>query len=755
MVNLSEFRNLKSIVFIFVHILFKPRKTLKAFILFNRKIDPKFLRKNYQTFNSIRSDFLVKAIYWTNFILIDDIEFNPNANINLAFIRYQYEAISQRREYGTLLRALTGNFRNSILKHPFEKCNRYNISVDSTKTKNTILAIVPTYKNYLLTKACIDILLEVKGISKILIIDDDPKSSFPTKFLKDKKISYRKNTINLGFLRSVNQAYDYVKEYDYFFLVNNDCFIFPNCFQKLYSLSIPENVSIIGFNNLTRSGKTAECGGELYPNGSARWKNTGAEFVDEEIANGFSYANYVSGNAMLIKTTLIQKRGFIFDERYEAAYFEDSDLCMYARSVNTEVVAVRSMLCVHLISSTYGENSYKEELMELNRLTFTRKWHKELLKLQERRNDRTLFWIDSEYPKLKNAGGVRVSLLIKTLFLEGYNIVFYSSDEKNRAVESIIFDLGITTLDNFGTYRLEDLGDEFNFIFGKPKITIISRYLNFIRFYEYTKTLYPKTNFLYDVTDLHGLRVMGHEKIEEVYYKISDKILRTEINIAKQKRVESIFVSKKEINLFKENKISSNKLHYVSHPVKFIKFQKKNSLNYKIGFIGNFSHTPNFSGLHSFLIEANDILKSEKISLLICGANITNEKREILESFSQVDFLGEVSEKEKERFYSKIRLTIAPLFFGAGVKGKVIESISMGVCTVGTSTAFEGLPVQGYEEILVSDNNLDIAQKVIHLMRNTKKMEAINIELFERFKKEFDQEVIKEQFLEVIRKQYK
>ena len=52
-----------------------------------------------------------------------------------------------------------------------------------------------------------------------------------------------------------------------------------------------------------------------------------------------------------------------------------------------------------------------------------------------------------------------------------------------------------------------------------------------------------------------------------------------------------------------------------------------------------------------------------------------------------------------EKLLSGLRLTIAPLRFGAGLKGKVASSIGAGVPCLGTPIAFEGMAEEGLELI--------------------------------------------------------
>ena len=66
-------------------------------------------------------------------------------------------------------------------------------------------------------------------------------------------------------------------------------------------------------------------------------------------------------------------------------------------------------------------------------------------------------------------------------------------------------------------------------------------------------------------------------------------------------------------------------------------------------------------------------------------------------------------------FFDSVKLSVAPLRFGAGVKGKINQSMAFGVPVVATSLAAEGTDLNDREEILVADQPEDFARAVIEL----------------------------------------
>ena len=66
-----------------------------------------------------------------------------------------------------------------------------------------------------------------------------------------------------------------------------------------------------------------------------------------------------------------------------------------------------------------------------------------------------------------------------------------------------------------------------------------------------------------------------------------------------------------------------------------------------------------------------------------------------------VRYLGPVADTTP--WFESLRLTVAPLRYGAGLKGKVVSSLAAGVPCVATPAAVEGMNVRDGEGVLVAD----------------------------------------------------
>jgi glycosyltransferase involved in cell wall biosynthesis len=132
-------------------------------------------------------------------------------------------------------------------------------------------------------------------------------------------------------------------------------------------------------------------------------------------------------------------------------------------------------------------------------------------------------------------------------------------------------------------------------------------------------------------------------------------------------------------------------------------------------FVGGFAHQPNVDGILWFV---NDIYPAVRerlgeVTLQVVGAN----PPEALRGRPGVVLAGAVSDAELQALYGRSRVVVAPLRYGAGIKGKVVEAVFQRVPLVTTTIGSEGMPEpEGVLE--VRDQPNDFATAVIRLYRD-------------------------------------
>ncbi len=106
----------------------------------------------------------------------------------------------------------------------------------------------------------------------------------------------------------------------------------------------------------------------------------------------------------------------------------------------------------------------------------------------------------------------------------------------------------------------------------------------------------------------------------------------------------------------------------------------------------------------------------------IVGSNIPDEIRNL--GGTSIRVLGFVD--DLSMVFENVKLSVAPLRFGAGIKGKILTSLSYGVPCVASTIAVEGMNLTDNVNILKAENSFEFQQKVIRLYKNEYDWENIS-----------------------------
>jgi glycosyltransferase involved in cell wall biosynthesis len=114
-----------------------------------------------------------------------------------------------------------------------------------------------------------------------------------------------------------------------------------------------------------------------------------------------------------------------------------------------------------------------------------------------------------------------------------------------------------------------------------------------------------------------------------------------------------------------------------------------------------------------------------------------------------VQFHGFV--KSLEPWLDECRLAVAPLRYGAGIKGKVNISMSRGQPVVATPTAVEGMFVNSGEEVLVAESAEDFAAGIVRLYQDEQLWNRISAGGLENVRKYFSVETARLSLQELLK----
>ncbi|MBR3288867.1 MAG: glycosyltransferase [Lachnospiraceae bacterium] len=608
--------------------------------------------------------------------------------------------------------------------------------------------IIPCYNQIRYTYKCLYSIMTntdpVETPYEVIIADDVSTDTTRNISKYVDNVVVNRNTENLGFLKNCNAAAKLARG-EYIYFLNNDTEVHPGYLSSLVQLL--DNNSSIGMTGsklLFADGTLQEAGGIIWSDGE------GANYGRSDNPDDFKYnyvkeVDYISGAAIMIRKNLWNVIGG-FDERYTPAYCEDSDLAFEVRKYGYKVVYQPLSVITHFegISNGTDENSEGsiKSYQVVNKEKLKEKWKDELVnqfphsetldffRARERAmGKKTILFIDHYVPTWdKDAGSKTVYSYMMMFKKMGYAVKFmgdnflintpYGEMLQQAGIEIIY---GDNVQSNLWGY-LKDNKRSFDFIFlNRPHIAI--KYIDFIRQNMYTKIIYYGH-------DLHYMRLqreydlMGDESAlyEFKYYRNLEYSLLYKADISYYPSYKEIEEIKKVDDSLRVKAI--NAYMFDEKPIVHRDF-----LNTKdILFVGGFSHDPNKDAirwLHESIMPRIKA-RNSNINLVVVGSNPTDEIKKICEEGGYV-LKGFVPDDELLKLYNDTRIVIAPLRYGAGIKGKIIEAMANGAAIVTTNCGAEGIVDAPYF-MKIQDDALGFANEVIKLYDNIEELKDLSIE---------------------------
>ena len=256
----------------------------------------------------------------------------------------------------------------------------------------------------------------------------------------------------------------------------------------------------------------------------------------------------------------------------------------------------------------------------------------------------------------------------------------------------------------------------------KPDIVIYDRFMIEEQFSWRVKTFCPDAMTILDTSDLHCLRQARKTALHcgEPLNLNNDIALR---EIASIQRTDlTIMISSIEMEILKNHfAVASHKLHYYPFVINnqrlsdsYPSFSQRNHLM----MIGNFLHEPNSDAARFMENEVWPIIHKAipQAQLHIYGAYHSDKHQQLHQPKKNVHLKGRCEDALVTMAQYKINL--APLRFGAGMKGKVLEGWLTHTATLGSPIAFEAMLFDEDLGFSPSINANELAQSVIDTYNN-------------------------------------
>ncbi|MGC4007105.1 MAG: glycosyltransferase [Pirellulales bacterium] len=147
----------------------------------------------------------------------------------------------------------------------------------------------------------------------------------------------------------------------------------------------------------------------------------------------------------------------------------------------------------------------------------------------------------------------------------------------------------------------------------------------------------------------------------------------------------------------------------------------------ELSFIAGFKHRPNVDGLLWFVENCWERIRLEvpDAELTIVGSN-AGESVLALAERPGITVAGFVPSTEP--YLDAAAVSIAPLRYGGGLKGKVCEAMAAGVPVVGMPAALQGIPAQDRISVRIADDPITFSAAVVELLRDSVFAEKLGAE---------------------------
>ena len=226
----------------------------------------------------------------------------------------------------------------------------------------------------------------------------------------------------------------------------------------------------------------------------------------------------------------------------------------------------------------------------------------------------------------------------------------------------------------------------------------------------------PQSRIIFDTVDLHFVREDSEARLTgdpEARRKAGEK-QRLEHELIEQAD-ETWVVSSLEQQLL-QKKRPNKSIQVVSNIVDIPGSNRPFAVRRDWLFIGGFQHRPNIDAVLFFVKEIYPLLSEHlrDAKFYIIGDKPPPEVAALATDRIVVAGL----QRDVRPFFDSVKLSVAPLRFGAGVKGKINQSMAFGVPVVATSMAIEGMELTDREDILVADEPEEFARALIELYQS-------------------------------------
>ncbi len=537
--------------------------------------------------------------------------------------------------------------------------------------------------------------------------------------------------LNLGFGGGNNFAARYAKG-KYLVFLNDDTIAQSGWLHWLVRAAEADGrIGAVGSRIISPDGTLQEAGAILWSEGSCYPVGRGDSFG----SLSYSYVrdvDYASANGLLVRRSTFDSAGG-FDDRFFPGYYEDVDLCLTIRhELDQRIVYEPRSVILHRESVTSGRDpDFRSFLFRRHQAALRAKWTRLLLSypapqpesrvaveramLRASNNPKRVLVVDDRVPSVgMGSGAGRIADLLGDLSATGFAVTMAPTERRHAPIENALGGSGVDLITEPLSEHLEPSEKRYDAV-------IISRPHNYNAYYAAIRQAMPQAVVIYDVEALYHRRLLTQARLErdaarrDHLQAEADSMQRLETEIAGSVD-RLVAISDSEVAWLEslERHAPVNFMRPLARAIGMAPpdLQTRSGAVFVAGWLAG-ENSPNVGALQWY---AEEVLPRVRAVLPEFVTFVSGGRPPLRVQSMEGDgliLLGLI--QSVESLYRSVRVAIAPIRVGAGVKIKTIEALQYGVPVVATTIGAEGLGLADGEEIDVADDPEDYASRLIAL----------------------------------------
>jgi GT2 family glycosyltransferase len=641
-------------------------------------------------------------------------------------LRRVYGSLAQRGARGTVARVLqefqSHRVADEALRLEPLDVPRSPFAVPTCDTPK-VSVIIPIHGKIAYTLACLRSIARHGAIAPfdIIVVDDASPDDSIEALSHVAGLQVVRNLANLGFIASCN-AGAAVARGDQLLFLNNDTQVTTGWLDRLLDCFDEEReCGIAGSRLVYPDGRLQEAGGLVYADGSS-WNYGRFEKRDDPRFLYRRDADYVSGAALMIEAKLFHQVGG-FDTRFAPAYCEDIDLAFAVRAAGRRIIYQPESLVIHCEGISSGLDPFVgvKKYQLINRDKFADKWRQVLPRYAPpgtpvehaiRHRGRHMLVVDALTPDpTRDSGSLRLINIMRLLGEQGWRITFMANNRRASTGEiTLLGRLGVHVLckpwaPTLNTW-LKQHGRDVN-------AAMLCRHYIAEPYLPLVRRLAPQATVLFDTVDLHFLREMRAAE------HTGNAALARQANASRTRELALIaaaditfVVSPVEHAMLREL-VTGSRVELLSNVHEVYGRSADFDARHGLVFVGGAGHPPNADAVLWLVDEILPRVHAVRPDITLHLVGDIHESERVALTRPGVIVHGRVDELEP--WMNRCRIALAPLRYGAGVKGKVNMAMSHGLPVIATSIAAEGMHLVDGRDVLLADDPASFATSIVRL----------------------------------------